>query len=127
MLCPSTLTLIGMCIGFIVCIVKWISFHSDSPTEIMPYPLILMILNIKWTDILVSVQMLLPMNIWICYAVRALFDPFFKWAMPGTYAILLEHKKEARRLAEEKRNKKKIEDMELGEPTHSNEQTPLTG
>ncbi|KFZ03931.1 hypothetical protein V502_10544 [Pseudogymnoascus sp. VKM F-4520 (FW-2644)] len=127
MLCPSTFTLIGLCIVFVACLIKWSSFYSDSPTEILPWIVILTGLNINWSRILESVQMLLPMYIWIGYTIRALFDTLFQWAMPVSYANLVESKKEIRRLAEEKRNKRKIGDIEGGEQTQFDEETPLTG
>lgn len=127
MLCPSTFTLIGLCIVFVACLIKWSSFYSDSPTEILPWIVMLTGLNINWSRILESVQMLLPMQIWICYTIRALFDTLFQWVMPVTYANLVESKKEIRRLAEEKRNKRKIGDIEGGEQTQFDEETPLTG
>lgn len=127
MLCPSTFTLIGLCIVFITCLIKWSSFYSDSPTEIRPFIIMLICLNINWSRVLESIQILLPMYIWNGYIIRALFDTLFQWAMPVTYANLVESMKEIRRLAEEKRNKRKIGDIEGSEQTQFDEETPLTG
>lgn len=127
MLCPSTITLIGVCAAFVACLIKWSSFHLDSPIELMPFPVIMVFLSIKWTRILESMQMMLPITIWSCHSIRALLDPLYKLAMPVAYTRQVELNKEARRLAKERRNKRMVGDMEAGELRHVNEQTPLTG
>lgn len=47
--------------------------------------------------------------------------------MPVIYANLVESMKEIRRLTEEKRNKRKIGDIEGREQTQFDEETPLAG
>ncbi|KAH7389241.1 hypothetical protein BKA64DRAFT_725843 [Cadophora sp. MPI-SDFR-AT-0126] len=127
MLCPSTITLIGVCATFVACLIKWRPLRLDSPIELMPFPIIGLFLSIEWTRILESIQMMLPITIWSCYFVRALLDPLYKLAMPVTYARQVELKKEARRLAKERWNKGMVGDIEAGDLRHVNEQTPLNG
>jgi hypothetical protein len=107
----------------------------------IPFIFVMTILSIDWKRILVSLQMYLPINIWVGSSISALFHPFFRWAMPGTYRTLVEQKKKEREERERKREEAKIKrtprDVEGGRPGEprevtrfeagGNEETPLTG
>lgn len=120
MLCPSTFTLVSVCFVFTICTIRWSFFNWDFPIDIMPMTITVMIVNLKWTRILESLQMSLPLSIWTCYAAKALIDPWFKWAMPAAYARLAENQKARWRRG-------KNEDVEARELRPIDEQSPLSG
>ena len=142
-LCPSTLTLIGACIVFVTGLTKLLYLNRDDiwHIDLIPITLFLTITSIDWHRILVSLQIYLPLSIWIAVSMSALVHPIFRWVAPGTYRRLVEAR-EARmaewaREMEEERKKRLQSDPEggiLGEPREAtafevgvNDETPLTG
>lgn len=101
------------------------------------------IFSIDWHRILVSLQMFLPMAIWICTTLTAFIHPIFRLIAPGLYAVVVEisrkQKEEYLRKEEEARKKRLQGDAERGISTPSeprepprfevevDEDTPLTG
>lgn len=119
-LCPSTLTLISSCIIFVWGMAKLNYLNRDDVwlEDAIPFVFFSTVFSMEWKRIFVSLQMYLPISIWIASAVSAAFHPFFRCAFPGTYRKAKEAKaaqrEEARRKWEERRAKKRQGDAEAG-------------
>jgi hypothetical protein len=118
MLCPTTSTLIGLCIAFLLGIIRLNYFMRDAPFIMFPWGIWMTIMNIEWSkgNFLVYFQMFLPINIWIVATLGVLFHPFFLWIMPVRYGRWVEDKKKRREEREVARIKRKIGDIEVGQP-----------
>jgi hypothetical protein len=86
--------------------------------DAIPFVFLSTIFSMDWKRIFVSLQIYLPISIWIASALSAAFHPFFRCAFPGTYRKAQEAKaaqrEEARRKWEERRADKRQRDAEAG-------------
>jgi hypothetical protein len=98
-LCPSTFTVIFATIVFFVGIIRltYTNRHDVWLIQLIRFMTFCTIVEIDWRRVMVSLQIYLPINIWIASSVSAIGHLFFKWAFPDTYKKIVEGKEWQRR------------------------------
>lgn len=127
MLCPSTIGFVIALPTFFLCVFTWHRFHVESTIAASLYTTWMTLVLNHFKDIIVSTQMMLPINLWSTYTMIAVGDALFKWMMPIRYNRLLESRRETRRRAKERWNKANGMDLEANGLGQIDENTPLTG
>jgi hypothetical protein len=129
-LCPTTLTFIGILLVYIFGIIKLAHFARDAPFVMIPMGIWMTFVNAfvqgEWSKgLLVYIQLCMPINVWTCAAMACLLHPLMLWVMPGRYGAWVDAK---RRKREEGG---KVGDLEAGDREGGgegeSEVTPLTG
>ena len=105
MLCPSTPFLLLSLVTFIAGIWKFNSLQAEHIYLADGYSMMIVmsILSIDWHHILVSLQIYLPIFIWIATVVMSVMHWFLKTCFPGLYARY----REAKRLQAEQLRKER--------------------
>jgi len=133
LLCPSTPTLISSSILFIYGITKLNYLNRDDVwlTDMIPFILMATFMSIDWKRILVSVQIYMPIFIWIGSATSALLHPLFRCVAPGTYRKVVVRREAQREEYRRKRELKKLSmmgaDAETGIPPEQEQTSRLVG
>lgn len=146
-LCPSTFTVVMCTIIFLAGIIKLQFLNWD---DIWQADMMFMmavtgtLIQIHWHRILMSIQVFLPINIWMASLLSAIIHPVWRKLFPGHYALCAEIQRKsseewARKAAERKRRREGV-DLEDGRVENGNylpeeaprddginESTPLTG
>jgi hypothetical protein len=142
-LCPSTFTIIMSTIIFFTGIIR---LQYLNHADIWQSPMMFFgvfnatIVGTNWHRVLMSIQISLPINIWVASIMSALLHPVWRWALPGHYAKCAEiqraQREEWARKRRERKRRREGRDLEsgvLGEGEGSaglnevDESTPLTG
>jgi hypothetical protein len=96
--------------------------------SIVPTIMILTFINIDWKkQVVVNLQLVLPINIWIGVMLNTLLHPLMVWLLPGSYGRWTEYTRQQREEALVAGIKGTNVDIEaLGQGENDGE-TPLTG
>lgn len=117
-LCPSTPFFFLYLVSFVFGIFKFNSLHTEDLDLANGYPLFTItgLVSLDWQNVLVSLQVTMPITVWTATVLLPIVHWFFKTFFPGGYGRY----REGRRLQAEKWRKimkgegERVDDVESG-------------